>query len=84
VPLFKIGPPKLEFDGDELALQDPDEEVSAPARGSKKRESMRSVSPLTRSSIASTIHVGVNTSPWSAIRCFDLIKFMERMRSGER
>ena len=26
---------------------------------------------FTRSSIASTIQAGVNTSPWSAIRCFD-------------
>jgi hypothetical protein len=32
VPLFKVGLPELEFDGGELALQDPDEEVSASAR----------------------------------------------------
>ena len=47
-----------------------------PHAGSKKRESIRSVSPLTRSSIASTIHAGVNTSPWSATRCFDLNRLM--------
>ena len=38
---------------------------------------MRSVSPLTRSSIASTSHGGVNTSPWSATRFLDLIRFMD-------
>jgi hypothetical protein len=42
----------------------------------KKRASIRSVSPLTRSSIASTSHAGVNTSPWSATRFFDLIRLM--------
>jgi hypothetical protein len=45
-----------------------------PHAGSKKRESMRSLSDLTRSSMASTIHAGVNTSPWSATLCFDLTK----------
>jgi hypothetical protein len=37
---------------------------------------MRSVSSFTRSSIASTIHAGVNTSPWSATRFRDLIRLM--------
>ena len=32
VPPLKVGLPVLEFDGGELALQDPDEEVAAPAR----------------------------------------------------
>ncbi len=32
VPLLEVGLPELEFDGGELALQDPDEEVPAPAR----------------------------------------------------
>jgi len=35
----------------------------------------------TRSSIASTIHGGVNTSPWSATRFFDLIRLMGLMHS---
>src|SRR5580658_2804806 len=47
-----------------------------PQAGSKKRESMRSVSPLTKSSIFSTSHGGVNTSPWSATRLLDLIRFI--------
>src|SRR3989442_14133969 len=47
-----------------------------PHAGSRKRESIRSVSPLTRSSIASTIHGGVKTSPWLATRFFDLIALM--------
>ena len=45
--------------------------------GSRKRESMRSVSSFTRSSIASIIRAGVKTSPWSATRCFDLTRLME-------
>ena len=32
MPLFEVGLPVLEFDGGKLALQDPDEEVPAPAR----------------------------------------------------
>src|SRR5690606_25245758 len=44
-----------------------------PHAGSRKRESIRSVSSFTRSSIASTIHAGVKTSPWSATRCRDFI-----------
>ena len=47
-----------------------------PHAGSKKRESMRSDSSLTRSSMASTIHAGVKTSPWSATRCFDLTRLI--------
>ena len=50
--------------------------LPSPHAGSRKRESMRSVSPLTRSSMASTIHAGVKTSPWSATRFFDLIWLM--------
>ena len=42
-----------------------------PQAGSRKRESMRSDSSLTRSSMASTSQSGVKTSPWSATRCFD-------------
>src|ERR1700722_96919 len=52
-----------------------------PQAGSRKRESMRSVSPLTRSSMASTIQGGVNTSPWSATRFFDLIRLMGHVHS---
>src|SRR2546426_12738931 len=49
-----------------------------PQAGSKKRESIRSVSPFTRSSMASTIHGGVNTSPWSATRCLDLTRLISK------
>ena len=44
---------------------------------------MRSVSSFTKSSIASTIHAGVKTSPWSATRCLDLTWFMGRCISGD-
>ena len=43
---------------------------------------MRSLSSLTRSSIASTSQGGVNTSPWSATRCFDLNKVMGKCSSS--
>ena len=47
-----------------------------PQAGSKKRASMRSVSAFTKSSMASTIQAGVNTSPWSATRCLDLTRLI--------
>src|ERR1017187_1177553 len=47
-----------------------------PQAGSRNRESMRPVSPLTRSSIFSTSHPGVSTSPWSATRFLDLMRFI--------
>src|SRR5688572_11692444 len=47
-----------------------------PHAGSRKRESIRSVASLTRSSSASAIHGGVNTFPWSATRFHDLIKLI--------
>ena len=45
-----------------------------PHAGSRKRESIRAASPLTKSSIWSTSHEGVNTSPWSATRFLDFVK----------
>ncbi len=54
----------------------PDKEVAAPHAGSRKRESIRSDSPLRdRASLRPSTR-GVNTSPWSATRCFDLIRLM--------
>jgi hypothetical protein len=74
VPLLEVRLSELELHRGELAPQDGDEEVAAAAGRLKKRESIRSVSAFTSSSMASTIHAGVNTSPWSATRFFDLIK----------
>ena len=47
-----------------------------PQAGSKNLASMRLTSSFNRSSIASTIHAGVKTLPWSATRCLDLIRLM--------
>ncbi len=55
--------------------------TSLPQAGSKNRESIRSVSPFTKSSMASTIQAGVKTSPWSATRCFDLTRLMLFVKS---
>jgi hypothetical protein len=43
---------------------------------------MRSVSPFTRSSIASTSHAGVKTSPWSATRCLDFTRLISNAVSA--
>ena len=83
LPFLEIGLPELEFDSAELSLQDPDEEITAAARWLRKRESIRSVSSFTRSSIASTIQGGVNTSPWSATRFFDLIRFKNGLYNNQ-
>ena len=45
-----------------------------PQAGSRKRESIRSDSVLTKFSMSSTIQLGVKTSPWSATRCLDFTK----------
>lgn len=46
--------------------------------GARKPESTRSASPFTRWSTASTIHGGVNISPWSAVRAVHFTKFTAR------
>ena len=53
-----------------------------PQAGSRKRESMRSDSILTKSSMSSTIQLGVKTSPWSATRCLDFTKSSGSFEGG--
>jgi hypothetical protein len=63
VALFKLGLSELDFDGAELAPENPDQEVPAAAAREGNRSAWFRPSQV---DIASTIHSGVNTSPWSA------------------
>jgi len=74
VPPLVFGLPVLAVHGGELRTRT--RKFPLPHAGSRKRESIRSVSSFTRSSIASTNWGGVNTSPWSATRALDLIRLM--------
>jgi hypothetical protein len=66
----------LEFHGGELPPQDLHQEVAAPARWLQEAGVNALRLAFNRSSIASTIHAGEKTSPWSATRCLDLTRFM--------
>ena len=81
MPLFKVGLPELEFDGGELALQDPDQEVPAAAR--RLQEAGVNALGLGLDEVEHRFDHpgGVNTSPWSATRFFDLIRLMGQMHS---
>lgn len=72
----KLDLPYLSFTAASLRRRIRARKFPLPHAGSRKRESMRSVSSFTRSSIASTIHAGVNTSPWSATGCLDFTRLM--------
>lgn len=75
LPIIGATPILFRYYG-ELSFQYDRKEIPIPAGRLQKRLSIRSVSCLTKSHMASTSRSAVNTSPWSATRCLDLICFV--------